>query len=383
MTAAPLSAPIRIAILGAGIIAQSIHIPTIRRAGFELTNVCDLSPSRVAELVHRLGIRGTTLPEDVFNDPSVDAVLIATPGSHAELTKAALESNKHVLAEKPLALTLSETEQIENLAARVGKVVQVGYMKMYDPLTHRVRAELSALNDVRLVRVTVAHPDDSPQIQHLRITPPVRDADLERIQQANDYEERVSLIALGDAPDGLLRYYRDVLNGSVVHELSMLRAVGLPVPNEWVAEAFPTLDGPDPASLLATAKVGDARFILSWNWLPDYPEYDEELKVLAANGRLEYHLARPYLLEERSRLRVERNAGTERTDTTYVDAFETGFLRQLDAFALAIREGGPVIANLAGVKEDLVSLQALAKAIASTNGTTIVTESDQISETSA
>ena len=374
--------PIRIAILGAGIIAQSIHIPTIRRAGLELTTVCDLSPSRVGELIHRLGVRGTVVPEDVFSDPNVDAVLIATPGSHAELTKAALESNKHVLAEKPLALTLFEIDELERLAARVGKVVQVGYMKMYDPLTQRVRAELSDLNNVRLVRVTVSHPDDFPQIQHLRMTPPIRDTDPERIRLANEYENRMSRIALGDASDSLLRYYRDVLNGSVVHELSMLRAVGLPVPTEWVAEAFPTLDGPEPASLLATAKVGDSRYVISWNWLPDYPEYDEELKVLAANGRVEYHLARPYLLEERSRLRVERNTGTERRDTTYVEAFETGFLRQLDAFALAIREGGPVIANLAGVKEDLVSLQALAKAIAMANGSPIITEADRASGTS-
>jgi len=370
--------PIRIGVIGAGIIAQSIHIPTLYRAGFEIVQVCDLSPARADEVSKRYRIEGTTVPEDVINSPDIDAILIATPGSHAELTFAALAAGKHVLAEKPLALTLGEVNQIEAAAIAAERVIQVGYMKMYDPLTERVRAEVAALEGVRLVRVTVSHPDDLPQIQHLRMVPPTRDADSARIEQAVAYEDAQSRIAIPGASANLMKYYRDVLNGSVVHELSMLRAVGLTAPTSWNAEAFPTIDEPGSASLLATGAVGDARFILSWNWLPDYPEYDEELKILAANGRLEYHLAKPYLLEERSRLRVERHEGTERQDTTYRQTPDTGFLRQLDAFASSINDGAPVIANLAGVREDIVSLQGLAKAIARSNGQHIVTEADQL-----
>jgi predicted dehydrogenase len=375
----PKSRPIRIGVIGAGIIAQSIHIPTLYRGGFRVVQVCDLSPSRADEVSKRYGVKGTTVPEDIVNSPDIDAVLIATPGSHAELTLAALAAGKHVLAEKPLALTLAEVDQIEAAARAADRVIQVGYMKMYDPLTERVRSELAELEGVRLVRVTVAHPDDLPQIQHLRMSPPVRDADTARIERAIAYEDAQSKIAIPGASASLMKFYRDVLNGSVVHELSMLRAVGLPVPTSWAAEAFPTIDEPGSASLLATGAVGDARYVLSWNWLPEYPEYDEELKVLASNGRLEYHLAKPYLLEERSRLRVERHVGTERRDTTYLQTPDTGFLRQLDAFAASINDGAPVLAGLAGVREDLISLQGIAKAIARSNGQDIITEADQAS----
>jgi len=109
--------------------------------------------------------------------------------------------------------------------------------------------------------------------------------------------------------------------------------------------------------------VKDTRFILSWNWLPEYPEYDEELKVLASNGRLEYHLAKPYVLEERSRLTVFKHDSHERQDTTYTEINETGFLRQLLAFKDSVINGTEVISNLAGVRKDLVVLEAITRSI--------------------
>lgn len=353
---------IRIAILGAGIIAQSIHIPSILRAGFELVGVCDLSPSRAHEVAGRYGVAAYTKPQDVFNNPNVEAVLIATPGSHAELTIAALATGKHVLAEKPLALNQGEVDSIEAAQIASGKVLQIGYMKMHDPLTHRACKEISELKDIRLVRVTVSHPDDAPQIQHLRMHPPAKDADMDEINRAVAYEAEQTEIAIPGASEEFAAYFRNVIHGSVIHETSLLRGLGFELPTQWTAEIFPKLAGSTPSSLLAIGTKGDTRFIISWNWLPEYPEYDEELKVLASNGRVEYHLAKPYILEERSRLLVQRHDGQERQDTTYTEINETGFLRQLLAFKDSILTGTPVLSNLDGVRKDLVVLEAIAKA---------------------
>ncbi|MFC4223514.1 Gfo/Idh/MocA family oxidoreductase [Lysinibacter cavernae] len=376
--AVPPADSIRIAIIGAGTISQSVHIPLLRRAGFNLTAVCDLSPSRVTEVAALFGLRGVTNPDDIFGDQDIDAVIIATPGSHADLTARALQAGKHVLAEKPLALTIAEIEQLERIHETSGRVAQVGYMKMYDPLTARARTETQALTDTRLVRITVAHPDDSPQIDHLRMAVPPRDADMAVINAANAYEDARVSEALGDAPASLANYYKNVLNGSVVHELSLIRALGLELPTEWTADAFPTLDGDAPACLLATGSVGDIRYILSWNWVPEYPEYDEELNILASNGRLSYRMAKPYLLEERSVLNVQRHDGLERQSTTYTEGYETGFLRQLDAFKRSILTGAPVEAGFADVKKDIESLQRLAKAIGRGIGVELVTEVDRL-----
>lgn len=367
---------LRVALIGAGTIAQSVHIPTIRRAGMVLHSVCDLSPSRAREIGALTGTRHYTDPGEAVADPGADAVLIASTGSHAALTKAAVEAGKHVLVEKPVALTLREVDELVEAAATRGVVVQAGYMKMYDPLMATARDQLAQLHAVRLVRITVAHPDDQPQVDHLRMPPPPTDADPAAIAAAQAYEQERIEEALPGAPAAIQGYYRDVLNGSVVHELSMLRALGLPLPQRWHAEAFPEVGPSAPASLLAHAAVGDARYVLSWNWLPEYPEYTEELAVLASNGRIAFDVAKPYLLESRSRLRVRRHEGLQRQDTTYTDGFETGFLRQLDAFARSIVDGEPVVSDLAGAREDIRQLQRLAQAIGRSRGHEFTTEED-------
>lgn len=354
---------IRIAILGAGIIAQSIHIPSILRAGLKLAGVCDLSPTRSKEVAERYGTRYFTNPSDVFADKTIDAVLIATPGSHAQLTIQALNAGKHVLAEKPLALNLAEVDRIEDAHKSSGLVLQIGYMKMYDPLATRARNEIAKLKDIRLVRVTVSHPDDAPQIEHLRLKPPINDVDQTEIQSAVSYEIEQTSLSFPNVSPEFSAYYRNVIHGSLIHETSMLRGLGFELPTEWTAEVFPKLEGTTPSSLLAVGVSGDTRFVLSWNWLPEYPEYDEELKILASNGRVEYHLAKPYVLEERSRLLVQLHDKQERQDTNYSEINETGFLRQLLAFKDSIINGTPVLANLSGVKEDILALEAIANAI--------------------
>jgi predicted dehydrogenase len=357
------SQQLRMAILGAGIISQSIHIPSMFRAGITLSAVCDLSPSRAKEVASKYSVKGSSDPREILDDPDIDAVLIATSGSHAELTIAALKAGKHVLAEKPLALNSMELDAIEAAQKQSGKILQIGYMKMYDPLAQRAAQEIALLKDIRLVRVTVSHPADAPQIAHLRLKPPLDDADINEIERARQYEMEQTEIAFPGAPEILRSFYKNIIQGSLIHETSMLRGLGFELPTVWQAEVFPELSGTTPSSILAVGKVKDTRFILSWNWLPEYPEYDEELKVLASNGRVEYHLAKPYVLEERSRLTVFKHDLHERQDTTYTQINETGFLRQLLAFKDSVVNGTEVISNLAGVRKDLAVLQAITRSI--------------------
>ena len=178
---------ISIGVIGAGTISQSVHLESLRRAGFDVRIVCDLSPTRANQVAMMLGAEAATDPTEVFAS-DVDAVLIATPGSHAQLAAAAIRARKHVLAEKPLAFTLREVDELEQLAADAGVVTQVGYMKMFDPLLATATRELAEYRDVRLVRVTVAHPADEPQVSHLRLGEAPRDADPEVIAAAVAYD---------------------------------------------------------------------------------------------------------------------------------------------------------------------------------------------------
>jgi len=71
--------------------------------------------------------------KDIFNNPDIDAVCIAAPTNfHYLLTKEALECGKHVLCEKPLALTADECQELKDLAEQKSKVLMVGHVFLFN-----------------------------------------------------------------------------------------------------------------------------------------------------------------------------------------------------------------------------------------------------------
>ncbi|MFG3260391.1 Gfo/Idh/MocA family protein [Streptomyces sp. NPDC048172] len=373
----PETSPVRIAVVGAGTITQSVHLPALKRLGrsLRLTAVCDLSPTRAARVAAEAGegVRAFHELDALLADGDVDAVLLATPGTHATAARAALEAGKHVLAEKPLCLTVAEAEELSALAAERGLVLQVGYMKLYDPVLPAAARELAELDTPRTVRVTVLHPADEPQVEHLRMGPPDTDVDTSVIAEANAYEAARTAEALGDVPEELGAYYRNVLNGSVIHELSVLRGLGLGLPRTFDAAAlWPWPVSGEPPCLLADGELpGGARLVLNWNWLPDHPEYGEEITVLARDGRLHLDMAAPYLVDVRSTLRVEKAAKDGsglRSDSVVRPGYDTGFVLQLEAFAASVADGAPVLSDAAGAADDVRALQALLTAVARAQG---------------
>lgn len=76
----------------------------------------------------------------VFDDPSIDAVAIATPvASHFALTRAALEAGKHVWVEKPIASTSDEARALIDLAAAKKRVLLVDHTFLYTPAVRKIR----------------------------------------------------------------------------------------------------------------------------------------------------------------------------------------------------------------------------------------------------
>lgn len=95
--------------------------------------------------------------QDLLNREDVDVLAICTPsGAHAENVLAALEAGKHVVVEKPLALTADEADRIVALAAEKGLGVHVISQRRFEPEVQAVRAALEA-GQLGAVRLATTH----------------------------------------------------------------------------------------------------------------------------------------------------------------------------------------------------------------------------------
>ena len=146
-----MSRPVRLALVGLGYWGPHFARIAIEHETADLVWCCDQHepaldlPRRRYPQVGR-----TTLFQDVLDDSSVDAVVIATPtATHADLAVAALEAGKHVLVEKPLAASSEEIDRIA--AARGDRVVMVGHTFVYNSAIAAIR-ELVATGELGRVQ---------------------------------------------------------------------------------------------------------------------------------------------------------------------------------------------------------------------------------------
>jgi len=90
---------------------------------------------------HYPDVSVTTDYEAMLGDETLDAIAIATPiETHAELTRRAVEADKHVFVEKPLATSAAEASNLVELVEESGMVLFVGYIFIYHPLVRQLKA---------------------------------------------------------------------------------------------------------------------------------------------------------------------------------------------------------------------------------------------------
>ena len=136
-----MSDPIRIAVVGAGAIAQVAHLPSLRRLpGVEVAAICDNDLSKAQALAARFEVKETFDDiEEVLKYARADAVAICTPNHLHEIhVVSALAAGVHVLCERPLALTVAGVERVLQASEKYGKRVMVG-------MNHRFRTDVQAV----------------------------------------------------------------------------------------------------------------------------------------------------------------------------------------------------------------------------------------------
>lgn len=136
---------INLGIIGCGWVTETLHLPVLRQLdGIRLHSACDTRDGRLRLVERGFGI--SRLYSDwtrLIADPNLDAVLIATPAdSHPLLAAAALAADKHVLVEKPLALTVPDAEVLAKQARTAQVVSMVGLNFRFHPLARELKATI-------------------------------------------------------------------------------------------------------------------------------------------------------------------------------------------------------------------------------------------------
>ena len=133
------------AIIGAGFMGPA-HTEALRRIGVNVRGILgvDAQETKKAAEALRIPVSYDNF-ESVLKDNAVDVIHITTPNKlHYKMAKAALEAGKHVMCEKPLAMTTDETRELVKVAEKSGKVAAVNHNMRFYPLCIQLKEMIKA-----------------------------------------------------------------------------------------------------------------------------------------------------------------------------------------------------------------------------------------------
>jgi predicted dehydrogenase len=163
---------IGVGIIGAGAAALTAHLPSVlANDRFRLVGLCDTSSSRLADALERFPVTGFATSAQLLAEPSVDAVVVATPPqTHAEIAAAAIRRGKHVLCEKPLARTVAECRTLIDAAASASVTLTVAHEKRFHP-SLRVIHDILARGELGTIFYGGVHWASAAKLEPERLIP--------------------------------------------------------------------------------------------------------------------------------------------------------------------------------------------------------------------
>ncbi len=132
---------IKIGLIGCGAWGKNLLRNFFNLPGCVLVSCCDENPKQIEKLCPSYPeIKFTPNPQEIIDNPNLDAVVIATPpASHFGLCKAAMLAGKDVFVEKPLVLETDQGRELVELAEKKKRILMVGHIMEYHPATLKLK----------------------------------------------------------------------------------------------------------------------------------------------------------------------------------------------------------------------------------------------------
>ncbi len=356
---------IRIGVVGAGTIAQVEHVPNLLRLKdrFDIKGICDPSAATRGFVTERYGIAAFDTLEKLLQLP-LDAVVIASPDPlHKEHVLAAFERGLHVLCEKPLCYGSADIAEL--IAARDvrGLVLQVGYMKRFDPNYETLLSLLPAQGgELRHITVEVSDPDAWPFIQHhdWRRSDDVPQDLIDEV--ASRRREQVARAVSVPLDDVAYRGFCGAYCSSIVHDVNavhgILDCLGVEEGKIAGAQLYAGGGGGHGAvSLLG----GKALWTMTHLAVPRLADYRERIAIYFDDAVFELEFPSPYLNHQPTRLSVRQSKGHSLECRDIRTSYAEAFVEELKGFAGAITEGTSVRNTAEHAARDMGLLAGLAR----------------------
>ena len=355
---------VRIGVAGAGAIAQIEHVPNLLKLKpqFEILGVCDPSATARAFIGEHFGIAAYESFEDLLALP-IEAVVIASPDPlHHEQVLAALGRGLHVFCEKPLCYSAAGIDDLIAARDRAGKVLQVGYMKRFDPSYEAALARLpGTAKTLRYISVEVNDPDAWPFIRHHAWR---RGDDVAADVKASMLAKQKQQVARAVPAPLDAAAYRGFVNAycsSLVHDVNavhgLLDALGVPDGEIAGAQLFANGGGGQ-----GTIRLLGGRAL--WNMahvaVPEFAEYRVRITLYFDDASLELEFPAPWLNHQPARLTIKRSDGHRLIGEDVRSGYEEAFVEELKGFWSATAEGAPVRNTAEQARRDMQLLCGLA-----------------------
>jgi len=153
------SSVVNLGVLGAGLFANSVLLPAIKKVdGVELIGIASSGGLHAQHSGKKFGFQYATSDDnEIINDPNINTVAILTRhDSHAELVVKALKAGKHVFVEKPLAINSDQLLVISKQLAKTDNgLLMTGFNRRFAPLAQQLHASLSTFHEPRHIHYRI------------------------------------------------------------------------------------------------------------------------------------------------------------------------------------------------------------------------------------
>lgn len=301
------SRPLRIALFGSGRIGQ-VHARNLAsHPDIELVLIADPFIDGALKLAEETGARAVQDPEEVFAEPGLDGVVIGSPTStHVDLITRAAAHGLAVLCEKPIDLDLATVMECREALKDSTVPIMLGFNRRFDPSFASINARVVSGEIGNLEQLTIISRDPAP------------------------------------APRAYIETSGGIFRDMTIHDLDMARffvedivevtAVGS---NQFSSDIK---DFEDYDSAVVTLRGSQGELITIINSRHCVYGYDQRLEAFGPDGMLEAKNITP------TTVRKYHASGAEEADAYmpfFLERYNQAYQRELDAFAEAIRTGGP------------------------------------------